>query len=466
MKKYIFKPFLVCLALVFISLSFFAHKNQVKSAPVTNLKDQLSNAQLSYFARLVSGNGSVINIATSGNPSNSTANLFTGDTLAIANAGVTTVRIYTIKDINNLNSIELNSSIGTTTTNSYIVATRSAIHTVTFTPQTSTTGEKWQFLIKATNRSGELYNDGIPDQIGFDLGSLTAGAVTCPLSHTASVGSTIIITSGVGLGNTGAYNVIECSGGSVSSVGTPITITIGNGTSQMINPSPFTAHTVGQADVYTVAIRQLVGTSIVDTTFGKIANVESVRVTAVVEPTLTFTVSANGTTTTGSTRCGNTLGNGAPDTTATSVSFGPIILNQANNLAQKLDCITNGSNGYVVQTFVNKAMTMLGTTTTIPNTNCNGTGCTTASATTWTTFTNSGFGYSLESASGTPTLAFASGSYKPFGIGYANAQTIFSKTTTPTVTDSVYVCYRVTASTTQQAGTYENSVSYIATATF
>lgn len=465
MKKYNFILILPCLLLTFISFTFLAHKNQVKSAPVTNLKDQLSNAQLSYFARLVSGNGSIINIATSGNPSNSTANLFVGDTLAIANAGVTTVSIYTIKDVTDLDSIELSTSIGTTTTNSYIVATRSAIHSVTFTPQSSTTGEKWQFLIKATNRTGELSNDGIPDQTGFDLGTLTAGAVTCPLSHTASVGTTTIISSGVGLGYTGVYHVIECSGGSTSTVGTSIAMVIGAGSSQMINPSPYTTHTIGQADTYTYAIRQMVGSSIVDTTFGKIANTESVRVTAIVEPTLTFTVSANGTTTVGTSRCGTALSNGAPDTTATSVSFGPIILNQPNNLAQKLDCITNG-NGYVVKAFVNKAMTMLGTATTIPNTNCNGTGCTTTSATTWTTYTNSGFGYSLESASGTPTLAFTTGSYKPFGVGYANAQTIFSKVSTPTTTDSVYVCYRVTASTTQQAGTYENSVSYIATATF
>lgn len=461
MKKIVFRILTLVIIVLPIYLTFFANKNQIRSAPVTNLRDQMSSAQLSYFARLLGGNGSIINVASSGNPSNSTANLATGDTLAIANSSTTSL-IYTVKDIANGNSIEINTNIGATIANSYIIATRSAIHRVTFTPQSSTGGEKWQFLLKATSRSGENPSDGIPDQTGFDLGTLTAGAVTCPLSHTPSVGATTVITSGVGVGYTGTYHIIECAGGNISTVGTSIAMIVGNGTSQMINPSPYTSHTIGQADTYTYAIRQMVGASIVDTTFGKLATVESVRVTAVVEPTLTFTISNVGTTNIGVVRCGTALGNGAPDTTATAVSFGPLVLNSANNLAQQLSCITNSQNGYVIQAFENKPMTMLGTATTIPNN-----GSTTVAAA-WTTFTTSGFGYALEtiSAPGATLGITTVGHYKAFGIGYANAQPILSRTTTPSATDSIYVCYRATASTTQQAGTYENSVSYIATATF
>jgi hypothetical protein len=119
-------------------------------------------------------------------------------------------------------------------------------------------------------------------------------------------------------------------------------------------------------------------------------------------------------------------------------------------------------------------MTMIGTTLaggagiTIPDTNCDG-ACTTSSATVWTNATNSGFGYSLEvgtTSTGATLGIGATGQYKPFGVGYANAQTIMSRSNVPAGTDSAYICYRAVASTTQQAGTYENAISFIATATF
>lgn len=488
MKKTIFRVLFLIVLVLPAYLTFFANRNQIRSAPVTDLKDQMSNAQLSFFGRLVSANGSIIKIATGANPSRLTGNLSTGDTLAIANSATTSL-IYTIKNVDNVDTIEIGSNIGTTIASSYVVATRSAIHTVTFTPQTSVAGEKWQFLIKATNRPGESANDGIPDQTGFDIGSTTASSgtnglgtrlkaadVTCPLSGTASVGTTVVITSGVNVGSTGVYHVIECSSATPSTIGTPITMTIGKALasgSQLINPSPGITHVVGQAnsdsDTYTYAIRQLDGAgNIIDTTFGKLAATENVRVTAIVDPTITFIVSNTGSVTIGTSRCSSPLGNGAPDTTATSVSFGPLVLGSYNNLSQQLSCTTNSQNGYVIQAFENRPMTMLGDTTTLPDTTCNATGCNSTTPKAWTAYTTSGFGYALEGISingatlGIPTA----GQYKAFGVGEAAAQPILSRTTTPAGTDSIYVCYRAVASTTQQAGTYENSVNYIATATF
>lgn len=474
MKKYILKSAIICLLIVsFAFLAFFATKNQIKSAPVINIKDQMSNAQFSYFARLSGGNASIINIGTSANPSTTTANLATGDSLAIAtNVGAGST-IYTVKDILDADSIEISSNIGTTIASSYIVATRSAVHTISFTPQSSILGEKWQFLIKATNRTGESVADGMPDQAGFDLGTLTASDVTCPLSGTpTAVGATVVITSGVSIGATGTYHVIECTGGATTTVGVATSMVVGRTTGgKLINPSPGTTHsTAGQADTYYFAIRQLDGSNnIIDTTFSKIAAVESVRVTAIVDPTITFTINNTGVTSTGTTLCTSPIGNGAPNTTATSVSFGPLVLGTYNNLAQQLTCTTNSQSGYVIQTFENHPMTMLGTTTTIPDTNCNGGGCTTSTSAAWTTFTNSGFGYALQvgtTSTGAVLGITTAGQYKAFAVGDSNAQTILSRTNTPSGTDSIYVCYRATASNFQQAGTYENMVSYIATATF
>jgi hypothetical protein len=493
MKKSFFRILIFLVLILPVYLTLFANKNQIKSVPVTNLKDQLSNAQLSFFARLASFSGSIITIDTTDNPSQTTANLFTGDTLAIANAGVTTVTVYTVSDIGNTADIELASSLGTTTPDAYIIATRSAIHTITFTPQAAVSGEKWQFLIKASNRSGEVSNDGIPDQYGFDLGSdvgsttigsgtaLKVADISCPFSGTASVGTTVMLTSGIHIGSTGAYHIIECAlAVGTSNTGIATSIVVGRSLStgsQLINPAPGVNHTAGQADstadTYAYGIRQLDSAdSILDTTFGKLAVTESVRVTAIVDPTITFTISNTNSTSVGTSRCELPIGGGAPNTTATAISFGPLVLGTYNNLSQSLSCTTNSQNGYVIQAYENDQLKILGTTTTIPDTICEGGSCSSSSQGIWTDFDDSAFGYSLEVGTTTGTASNVSigittdGHYKAFGEGTDNAESILSRTDTPGGTDSIYICYRAVAGTTQEAGTYENFISFIATATF
>ncbi len=139
-------------------------------------------------------------------------------------------------------------------------------------------------------------------------------------------------------------------------------------------------------------------------------------------------------------------------------------------MAQFVQCTTNALNGYVVQTFQSGRLTMIGNGATIPDTNCPSAGtCTPTTAAAWTTNSASGFGYSLEvgTTSAGATLGITtSGQYKSFGTGYASAQPILSRTNTPSGTDSAYICYRITVSNYQPAGTYQNEVNFIATATF
>ena len=261
MKKIAFRILTLVILILPIYLTFFANKNPVKSAPVTNLRDQLSSAQLSFFARMSGYNGTIFRIGTSANPSITNANLATGDTLAIADIGVTTQGIYIVRDVTDTSSIELTTGIGSTTTTSYVVATRSAIHTISFTPQTTSAGEKWQFLIRAASRTGENPSDGMPDQTGFDIGAdvgtgttgigtrIKAADVTCPFGvglSATSIGTTTIITSSMtSVGNTGVYHVIECTLAagttSTTTVGTTGTFIIGRALtvgSQLINPLP------------------------------------------------------------------------------------------------------------------------------------------------------------------------------------------------------------------------------------
>lgn len=472
--------------LTFISIGFFcltlkAYLSPVKSSPVTNLRDQLSSAQLSYFARLdanTTADSSMITVMTdSGSaPSNNNYNLFIGDTLAIANATPGSTN-YVVSDTTSTNGISLSTAIDNLNAfeGAYVIATRSAVHTVSFSPASSVDEGKWQVLIKATSTSGENPSDGMPDQNGFDAHGLLSTDVTCPWGATASVGTTTVVSSN-------SYHLITCSlpvgGTNPVGTGTTGTIVIGN-VNKLINPAPAVSHTIGQAnasaDTYTFIIRHTDSSGTVineDTTSGKIALTESVKVTATIDPTITFYIDAVGISTPGLTRCGTTLSSGASNSTAGSINFGSISLGQFNTLAQRFTCSTNATNGYTVQIFENSPLTVttIGANTTIPDTTCDSaTPCDTDTAANWTTNTSSSqFGYSLESISSSP-VAFEAGSdfaAKPFGQGYANTRTIMSRTSTPPTDDRAYICYRVTASNFQEAGTYQNQINFIATATF
>lgn len=468
------------LCLIFLSPLFFylSHPQTTFSQPSTELKDQLSSAQLSYFARLGTGNtagNSIIYINTTGTTlSVNNYNLDLGDTLYIQNS-VSGTNTYIVKGLVDGNGIAIDTGIGVSNVASglSVISPRYATHTVSFKPQAAVSGGKWQVLIKA---NGTLQADNSPDTAGFDQGTLLNAAVTCPWGATAGdVGTTAVIS-----GN--SYHVITCTlaAGTSNPIGVSGSIVIGNTTNMLMNPAPAANHTVGQAngsaDTYTFILRHLDGNGVVideDTAVGKIAVTESVRVTATVDPTITFSVGNSGVTTS-TARCGTALGSGAANTTGASVEFGSLNLSAFNNLAQFLQCTTNATNGYVIQTFESGRLTMIGGSATIPDTTCPSNSCTTSSAALWTTNTASGFGYSLEvgtttagATAGTATLGITTaGAYKPFGVGYANAQPVLSRTNTPTGTDSAYICYRITVANSQPAGTYQNEINFIATATF
>lgn len=478
------------------ALFFFHQPKPLSSAQPTNIKDTLSSSQLSYFARLGTGNStadSIIRVATTGNPSNNTRNLFIGDTLGIGrtgdNAGI--LIQYIIQDIGDTAAIELTTGLGSSNafTGLAVVATRSAIHTVAFTPQTNITGGAWQFLIKATSRDSETQNDGIPDQQGFDLGmdvgALTTGPgtrlktadITCPWGATASVGTTVGVVSGT---TTNYYHVIQCTlaTGTTNPIGVGGSIVVGRALSagsQLTNPSAALNHLEGSAgangsavDIYNFLIRHLDSDSNLidaDTVQGRVAVIESVRVTATVDPTITFAIGTSGVSSVGSSACGIAMDAGAANTTPATVSFGSLALASFNDLAHHLSCITNGSS-YVVTVYESGVMTHVGTGDTIPDTNCDGS-CSTTTAAAWDTDnTHSEWGYTIDNINvGTSVFEYTSG-YKAFAQGAANAKEIFKNNSTPTATETAWICYRLTASTSQRTGNYENHLTYTATATF
>jgi len=500
----------ICLCLFSLLIS---HKS-LYSIPPISVKDTLSTSQLSYFARLSSGStnpgDTILKVILSANPSRDTNNLFVGDTIAIGTTGAGVgisgpLTIYTVKDIANTGTFEINSGIGQSNAfaGAAIIATRSAVHTVSFTPKSNTTGGAWQILIKASGRPGEIANDGLPDQMGFDLGATTpssgatglgtrlqAADVTCPWGATASVGTTVVLNTNIDTGSTGPYHVILCQLGAAvtNPVDIGVTVTIGRALtsgSQLINPSAGLTAIEGRADAsnntYSFLVRHLDsvanGSGVIDadTAKGKIAVIESVRVTATVDPTLTFYIDSIGVSAVGAggSACGNLLKSDAvTQTTATAVYYGALSLGDFNDLAQRISCVTNASSGYVVTVYETDQMRSIGTTTvggvgiTFADTICDG-GCNYTTTATWATNdTSSQWGYGIQNINVGNTVTDYKTGYRAFGVGAAQATTIMSRTSTPNNTETANICYRLTASTTQAAGNYENHLVFTATATF
>ncbi|HBP51657.1 MAG: hypothetical protein US68_C0019G0010 [Candidatus Shapirobacteria bacterium GW2011_GWE1_38_10] len=467
---------LVLVLVVLFGFWLYVSKNS-RALSSTNVKDVLSNSQFSYYAEVGVGNSvnsTIITINTGSLfPSKTTNNLFVGDTVAIGIGG--SQSIYYVRGIGNTASFAINTGISeiSAVAGGSIISTRSAIHTVSFEPQTNSTGGYWQFLIKAASGGGEKSSDNIPDQQGFDLGNLTVDAVTCPWGATASIGT----TTAVALGSpavTSYYHVIQCALGAgvtnPAGTGETGTIIVGTGNTMMINPSPSnTASQEGTANIFSYLVRQLNSSSqVLDQTYGKIALVEAVRVTATIDPSITFYIDGIGATDVGSTACGvgTTLSPGAAYTTGSQVVFGSLALSAFNQLSQRLSCVTNAPGGYVVTVHEGGLMSNVSTGTTIPDTLCDGANCTTTNETPWTTVSSSRseFGYSMTNV-GT-SLPLIEGYFKPFGIGAENAQKIMERITLPGGIESAYVCYRLTATTSQEAGDYEGKIIYTATATF
>ena len=497
LKKFLLLSLFVTLAYVATSLLFFPKKTN--SANLSNVKDTLSSSQLSYFARTSANNSagqSVLTINVAGNaPSKTSNNLFVGDTIAIGTTGAsTTLTKYVILDVGDTATIQLTSGLSAANAveGAAFIATRSAVHTVTFTPVSILTAGKFQVMIKASNVGTSQRVDGIPDQDGFDLG-MDVGATTTGLGTRVKVSDVGCSGVGFGVGATAAistttvssdnYHLFTCTlGAGVSNSTTGYAITIGRALaagSQLINPSAASGHVEGEAgiqsgtpDVYTFYVRHRNSSDdLIDSTQGKIAVIESVRVTATVDPSLTFRIDTDNSGV-GDTPCGVVLGTAAGNTTATAVNFGSLSLTGFNDLAQSLSCVTNSASGYVVTTYSSGALTEIGSTSpsTIPDTDCDNEDCTISSATIWNTETSdSGFGYSLANVDAN-TIAFehdnTAWSAKPFPTTSATAEELFSNPSTPTTTEDIYICYRIAISTVQRAGEYENGITYTATATF
>jgi hypothetical protein len=467
---------------LFAGVTLFLHP-QSQSASLTEASVTLSNSRLSFKARLDVGNtvgSSIITIKTTGNSthtSESTAQIRVDDAITIGTGS------YTVLDTNPAATFRTTSGLltGDNATDTTAYTAQTANLTVRFKTATAITDGSFRLLVPAAS-SGAA--DGIPDPGFFDFSTGTP-TVQCPGNTTGyTFGSGTAAASSVTIGGQ-VYHAFTCGYTGAGGVGTDFTTGTLFTVSGIINPAPRVGHSDGVANSHTLLIQHRDSGSVVqDSTAVAVGVIEAVKITATIDPTISFSISGVASSTT---KCGVSTN---VTTTALEVPFGVLSLTNFVNAAQKLTVSTNGINGYVVTAIANDQLGLNGQTCTgdnTANTVCirDSRGDNTAMSHTaidkWDNTSTKGFGYSLAvigGGFGTPATPFqyntTSGSCsggtfcaKHFADpeDSQTPQQIMSHTSVADAHE-IDVCYRIIPAVTNAAGQYQNSVTYTATATF
>lgn len=464
--------------LIFCFLGVLLHPTRLESANLTSAKDTLQSSRLSVNAR-VDGTGtavgsSLVTLKTSASaPANtiSTAPLKAGDSLTIGTG------TYTILSILSASTFTVTPVLaaGDADDNDVIYYKSKPQHTISFSTTTAVANGFFQVLLPADTTTP---NDGAPDDQGYDFNT-GVDVVAADAGLYDFVTGVATAAGATGCTAPANYHCFEVHYSGAGSIGQAISITIGNtnGTNTPIAPATGTAHTEGTADTYSVLIKNF-GASAdpnsatpIDSSTGKVAHIEAVRVTATVDPTISFSIAGIAS---GQTRCGVSTD---VTTTALSVPFGTMSLNTFKTLAHDLTVSTNATGGYVVTASENDQLGKDGATTpNIADAPGNNTLESESTSDEWTTATVNGFGFSLQNvdaasvpfqyttATGNCTGTFCSRQFADIA-GAETPQTIFSSTTVANA-ENVYVCYRLSVGATQTAGDYQNQITYTATGTF
>ena len=483
-KRLLAKFVLLLFCAFFFQVFSLIHPKNLDSANLTSVKDTLSNSRLSFVGALGTGNtagsSSPIIISTDLSSygwadSDKNYNLFPGDTLMVGSTTNYTVD-GTIDDTTD-DKIQLTAVLnaGDADIGDPVIATASATHALIFT--TIHNIANGAIRIKIPSAAGG-HNDGIPDPTGFDYGPMTAGDVTCPTGGGVDSWESATATAAA------SWHTFECRYNGVLAP-TALTMTVG-GTNKLINPSPSDeseTRTPGSADTYSFVVEHRDNNyNVTDASTGKIAVVEAVRVTATVEPTITFTIT--GITADSGAYCGVTRTSSSPDSTGSTVPFGALTLSAFNDAQQQIECVTNGAGGYVVTMIEDDQLSIGGDhTTELQDTDCDNDTCTNTVNDEWSSGASedvSGFGFSIQNVDatnvaleydgtgGTCTGTFCARQIPATadGGGDVALNIMNSNGTTPTVTETMYMCYRIAISPVQVAADYQNYITYVATATF
>ncbi len=489
-RKILYKLFTFFFILFQGSYIFFVRlPSPVGSANFTNISNTLSNSRLSYRAGVATGaaNSSVVTIDSSGNADNNTNHLFPNDVVCFAGPllnGCYNQSTYQVVNIVNSTTFNISPPLGANAlgANDFVIATQSAIHTLTFTLTSAVPSNGDIFITIPAIDHATQGNDGFPDTNssiatnGFDLNNLGTSNITVSSSGCANNWTVAAVTAGDA---TNDHRIRIDRTTNSCAAGSTITVTIGDTSRQLINPAPITTgHAQGVADIYNINVKTRDGSdNTLDESNVRVAVIEGVLVSATVQETLTVTIAG---VNSGASVCGQTTD---VTTTATAVPWGTIVnFGSFMEAGQSVIVSTNAVSGYTVKIAENDQMGRNGivcpganadeANNCIQDTVCGSTPCSETTSQDWTSTSYYGMGYSLANVSGTDAAFVYDESGRTFSTkqfadleAAETQQTIMSKNT-PTASSQVYVCYRLNISATQPAGYYFNRIAYTATATF
>ncbi|PIR61543.1 MAG: hypothetical protein COU66_03380 [Candidatus Pacebacteria bacterium CG10_big_fil_rev_8_21_14_0_10_44_11] len=473
-----------------VAVTFYNQKSL--SANLTSVSVTLSNSRPSFRGALAAGNTAlsslvIINTTPGSYSSTNSAQLVEGDTARIGEAG--SLGSYTVTATGSADRFTVTPVLasGDSDTGDDVISSQSADLTVRFTTANAIANGRFRVLVPALTDNGASA-DGIPDGGYFDFGTSTP-TVTCPSNATTTydfvTGTATASVTYSGLD----YHTFECAYSGTGAISTPFDASTNDAItiSSLINPAPATSHTTGTADRYRVIVQHLdTSMQVTDSTVINIGVIEAVKVTAVVSPQITFRIIG---VDAGASACGIVT---SVASTPVVVPFNELLIDTFTYAAQTLTVSTNAVNGYAVTAIENDQLGINGDTCTgdptVPtNTSCiqDSRGDDSAMSHTasddWSLSSTKGFGFSLDDSntSGlTPAFEYdTTGAACGGGIDcyrqFADAenavtedpQTIFQASSTAD-NHNLLVCYKAVIATQQAAGSYENYLTYTATATF
>ena len=277
--------------------SNLVHPEQTNSANLTTVKDTLQSSRLSFSGRVKSptaaGSTHVWIYTTDAAEAYSidTAGLKVGDLVTIG--GTNVYEIASIVDGDEFTvTTTLDAGDADDTDSIYLLSTPQ--HVVTFNTATAIADGFFRVLIPAATSN---QNDSIPDSTGFDFGG-TVDITASPSAGYTFSNNAATVSGGTGCTSPANYHCMEFHYSGAGAINTPIKLTIGatDGTNTPIAPAPVSGHGIGEADTYTVIVQNFSAganpatATATDQSQAKIGVIESVRVTATVDPSITFTI--------------------------------------------------------------------------------------------------------------------------------------------------------------------------------
>lgn len=153
------------------------------------------------------------------------------------------------------------------------------------------------------------------------------------------------------------------------------------------------------------------------------------------------------------------------------IGFGSLVPDVGTTQSNIITITTPSGHGYEILAVEDKPLSIIGTHTTIPDTTCNGNSCTTSVSAPWTNADAYGFGFSavgvnssmVATGIGTSNYFADPTFYRPFASVADNIPAqVFMSEDKPVTDRSARITYKVNIPAYQSAGSYQNSINFIA----